>query len=183
MSRRETAARRYAEAAFELGKREDSLDAWERDLARLRDTLRDPRLRAVAQHPAIPYAAKERALRALLEERVGAEPLNLVLLMVRRGRPRAIEPMVDRFDELLRRERGISRAEVRSALALDDEERAWLASRLEAMTGSRVELDEQVDPSLIGGVAIRVGDTLYDASVRSRLERLRTRLTAVPGGR
>ncbi len=183
MSRRETAARRYAEAAFELGRREDSLDAWERDLATLRDTLREPQLRAVAQHPAIPYAAKERVLRSLLGERVGAEPLNLILLMIRRGRPRAVDPMVDRFEELLRRDRGISRAEVRSALALDDEQRAWLGSRLEALTGSRVEMEEHVDASLIGGVAIRVGDTLYDASVRSRLERLRTRLTAVPGGR
>jgi F-type H+-transporting ATPase subunit delta len=155
-----------------------SLDDWDRDLGDLRDALRDPQLRAVALHPAIPFATKERVLRAVAGSEIGAEPLSLVLLMIRRGRPRAIEAMVDHFKELLRRARGISRAQVRSALPLDDEQRAALAERLRALTRTKIELSELVDESLIGGVAVRIGDTLYDASVRSRLERLRARLTA-----
>jgi F-type H+-transporting ATPase subunit delta len=101
-----------------------------------------------------------------------------VLLMVRRGRPRAVEPMLAHFDELLRRERGISLAEVRTALALDDAQREAIGKRLEQLTGEAVQLDEVVDPDVIGGIAVRIGDQLYDASVRSRLERLRARLTA-----
>jgi len=178
MARRVTAARRYAEAAFEAGRADGTLDAWEREMEVIGATLGHARLRRLLQHPAIRFADKERVLREVLSETVGASALNLVLLMVRRGRPRAIEPMIVRFGELLRRERGISLAQVRSALPLDDEQRAAIAKRLQALTGDTVEIDETVDPGLIGGIAVRIGDRLYDASVRSRLERLRARLTA-----
>ena len=110
---------------------------------------------------------------------VSADALSLVLLMVRRGRPRAIQPMIAYFGELLRRERGIVLAEVRSALPLDDEQRGSVEQRLAELTGERIEMNEVVDESLIGGLSVRIGDRLYDASVRSRLERLRARLTAV----
>jgi F-type H+-transporting ATPase subunit delta len=179
MARRTTAARRYAEAAFQMGKAARQLEDWERDLTQLRDALRNRELRAVLQHPAIPYASKERVLRAVAGERIGKEPLSLVLLMIRRGRPGAIDAMLDQFETLLRRERGIALAEVRSALPLDDELRAALTQRLAEMAGAKIEINERVDESLIGGVAVRIGDTLYDASVRSRLERLRARLTSV----
>jgi F-type H+-transporting ATPase subunit delta len=179
MARRTTAARRYAEAAFQMGRQSGDLDAWERDLSLLREALANRELRALMQHPAIPYQRKERVLREVAGSRVGKEPLSLVLLMVRRGRPGAVDAMFDHFEELLRRERGIARAEVRSALPLDDEQRDALEDRLRELTNQKIELTERVDESLIGGVAVRIGDTLYDASVRSRLERLRARLTAV----
>jgi F-type H+-transporting ATPase subunit delta len=178
MARRVTAARRYADAAFEIGKADGTLDDWERDLLSLREALGNEQLRRVVQHPAIPFAEKERVLRQVASG-VAREPLSLALLMVRRGRPGAIDAMVDRFRELVRRERGVSLAEVRTALPLDEEERTAIAARLRALTGDRIEMSEVVDESLIGGVSVRIGDQLYDASVRSRLERLRARLTAV----
>lgn len=179
MARRVTAARRYAEAAFEIGRADGTLDAWERDMAKIAETMRHPQLRRLLQHPAIPFSEKERVLRAVLGRSVAEGVVNLLLLMIRRGRPGAIEPMIVRFAELLRRERGIALAEVRTALPLDDAQRAEIASRLRALTGSEIEMDESVDPDLIGGVSVRIGDQLYDASVRNRLERLRARLTAV----
>ena len=179
MARRATAARRYAEAAFQIGKADGALAAWERDLAILREAMANPELRALVQHPAIPYATKDRILQRLFADRVAAEPLNLVLLMVRRGRPGAIDAMNERFGELLRRERGVALVEVRSALPLGERERTALRERLREMTGEKVEISESVDEALIGGVSVRIGDQLYDASVRSRLERLRARLTAV----
>jgi F-type H+-transporting ATPase subunit delta len=179
MARRATASRRYADAAFQIGKAEGTLPTWERDLATLRAAMANPELRALAQHPAVPYATKERILGRLLGDRVAAGPLNLALLMIRRGRPGAIDAMVDRFGELLRREQGVALVEVRSALPLADAEREALRERLREMTGDKVEISEAVDEALIGGVAVRIGDQLYDASVRSRLQRLRARLTAV----
>ena len=178
MARRETAARRYADAAFEIGRADGTLETWERDLLTLREALENDELRRLVQHPAIPFAEKEMVLRKVATG-VAREPLSLALLMVRRGRPGAIDAMVDRFLELVRRERGILLAEVRTALPLDEEERSAIAQRLRALTGDRIEMNEVVDESLIGGVSVRIGDQLYDASVRSRLERLRARLTAV----
>jgi F-type H+-transporting ATPase subunit delta len=179
MARHQSAARRYAEAAFELGRASGTLDAWEVDLATLREVFANAEMRAVAHHPAIPYATKERVLQAVVGDRVAAEPLRLILLMIRRGRPKAINAMVDQFAALLRRERGISLAQVRSALPLEPAQRKAVTARLKELTGTEIELSEQVDASLIGGIAVRIGDELYDASVRSRLERLRARLAAV----
>lgn len=178
MARRETAARRYADAAFEIGRADGTLETWERDLATLRAALADEQLRGLVQHPAVPYAEKERVVRRIASG-VAREPLSLALLMIRRGRPGAIDAMVERFGELVRRDRGISLAEVRSALPLEPEQRTAISERLRALTGDRIELNEVVDESLIGGLSVRIGDRLYDASVRSRLERLRARLTAV----
>ena len=178
MARRDTAARRYAEAALEIGRADRTLDQWERDLRRLRDALADDQLRTLAEHPAVPYADKERVIRRVAGD-VSPEALNLVLLMVRRGRPRAIPRMVEHFASLLRRERGVSLAEVRTALPLDDTQRDAVMERLHQLTGDEIEINEVVDEGLIGGITVRIGDRLYDASVRSRLERLRARLTAV----
>lgn len=178
MARRETAARRYAEAAFEIGKADGTLEVWERDLATLRTALGDDGLRHLVEHPAVAFTDKERVLRRVVSG-VAEEPMRLALLMIRRGRPGAIDAMVDRFGELVRRERGISLAEVRTAQALDETQRAAIEERLTQLTGDRIEMREMVDEALIGGVSVRIGDRLYDASVRSRLERLRARLTAV----
>ena len=120
MARRETVARRYADAAFEIGKADGALDVWERDLVTLREALRDEGLRNLVEHPAVSYVDKERVLRRVASG-VAEEPLRLALLMIRRGRPGAIDAMVERFGELVRRERGVSLAEVRTARALDDE--------------------------------------------------------------
>jgi F-type H+-transporting ATPase subunit delta len=178
MARRETAARRYAEAAFDIARADGTLERWERDLATLRETFSDERLRALVEHPAVPFPEKEKVVRRVVTD-VSPEALALALLMIRRGRPGAIEPMVVRFGELVRRERGISLAEVRTALPLEAEQRTAIAERLRTLTGDRIEMNEVVDESLIGGLSVRIGDRLYDASVRSRLERLSARLTAV----
>ena len=179
MARRDTSARRYAEAAFEIGRADGTLDAWERDMATMGATIRHPELRSLLQHPAIPFADKERVLRKVMGRGVAAAPINLILLMVRRGRPGAIDRMIERFTELLRRHRGIALAQVRTALPLGDEQRAEIIAQLRTLTGSKIEVEETVDPDLIGGIAVRIGDQLYDATVRSRLERLRARLTTV----
>ena len=176
MARRETVERRYAEAAFGLAASDGTLDRWEVDLRVAREALGDARLRALVEHPGVAYPDKERVLRSTLGGRVGAQALNLVLLMVRRGRPGAVNAMVEHFEELLRRERGVIRAEVRTALPLDEQGRGAIAERIRTLTGNRAELREVVDETLIGGVTVRIGDRLYDASVRSRLERLRSRL-------
>jgi F-type H+-transporting ATPase subunit delta len=178
MARRETAARRYAEAAFQVASADGTLNRWQVDLAVLADALAIPQLRAVMEHPAIPFRDKERVLRRVVTE-VAIEPMNLVLLMIRRGRPGAVPALRAHFEELVRHHRGITRADVRTALPLDDADRAELERTLERLAGRQVEFTETVDPGLIGGIAVRIGDRLYDASVRSRLERLRARLTTV----
>ena len=178
MARRDTAARRYAEAAFEIGRSARTLETWERDLQRLADALADEELRSLVEHPAVPYAAKERVVRRVVSA-VSPQAVNLVLLMVRRGRPRAIAEMTRHFASLVRRHRGVALAEIRTALPMEEAQRSAVTDRLHELTGQEIEINEVVDESLIGGITVRIGDRLYDASVRNRLERLRARLTAV----
>src|SRR3989304_2536347 len=90
------------------GRAAGPLDAWERDLATLGATLQHPQLRRLMEHPAVPYAEKERVLRRVAGDALEPGAVSLGLLMVRRGRPGAIAPMVARFGELLCRERGLA---------------------------------------------------------------------------
>ena len=120
MARRDTAARRYAEAAFDIGRSDRTLDTWERDLDRLRSALADEELRALVEHPAVAFADKERVVRRVVSD-VSPEALNLVLLMVRRGRPGPSAAWSTTSPTLVRRHRGVALAEVRTALPLEDD--------------------------------------------------------------
>ena len=108
---------------------------------------------------------------------IGQTQLNLLRLLRRKGRL-ALGPSIASYvRELLDEQRGIARAEVRTAVAIDDERRRWFAAQLGELTGKQVEVDAQVDPDLIGGAVVRISDRLIDGSTRSRLRALRGQLT------
>jgi F-type H+-transporting ATPase subunit delta len=178
MARPTTAARRYAEAAFDLASRDGAHDRWEKDLRTASELLADERVAAVVDNPAIPLADREAVLERLLGSRLARPALNLVRLLARRGRIEILPAVAAHFGRLLDDSRGIVAATISSAAPLDDDEEAAVRSRVEAMTGREVRLSTEVDPDLIGGLVVRVGDRWIDASVRGRLERLRDQLVA-----
>ena len=104
--------------------------------------------------------------------------LNLIGLMLRRGRIEQLPRVAAEFRRLDNARQGITLATATSAAPLTPDEVRALTERLEQFTGGRVELDLQVDPSLLGGLVVRVGDRLIDGSVRGRLERLRNQLVS-----
>ena len=181
MKRSVTAARRYAEAAFQIATRDGTTAEWQARLDRLAELLGDDRVDRLVSHPALPQAERERVLREALGWGADEPAFNLVRLLVRRGRIRLAPGIVREFRSLVQRSNGIVEAVVTSATALSPAEESAIRGRLEAMSGRRVELSTTVDPSLIGGVAVRIGDRMIDASVRGRLERLRERLVAGAG--
>jgi F-type H+-transporting ATPase subunit delta len=113
---------------------------------------------------------------ALLGDRVLPGVQNLARLLAQRGRFGTLPRIAAEYNRLCNRQRGIVEAVVTSAQKLSAEETAALRTRVEAMTGSDVDLRAELDESLIGGLTVRVGDQLLDASVRGRLERLRDQL-------
>jgi F-type H+-transporting ATPase subunit delta len=101
---------------------------------------------------------------------------RFVGLMLQRDRLGDVPDVLREFRVLVDEYHGVQTAEVVSAYPLDDAQRQLISSRLAAEVGTRVHLDERVDPDIIGGVIARVGDRVFDGSVRGRLERLRRTL-------
>ena len=178
MARLTTAARRYAEAAFELADRDDSHDRWATDLALAAGVVADARIAGVVDNPSIALARREETLAQVLGEHLARPAFNLIRLLDVRGRLGLLPAIAAEFGRALDRRRGVVAATVASATALEPDEASALGRRLEEMTGRTVRLAASVDPALIGGLTVRVGDRLIDASVRGRLERLRDRLVA-----
>ena len=176
MTRPSTAARRYAEAAFSLAREEGALDRWAAELATAAEIMSMPDAARVVGNPAVPIQARRDVISALLGPRVSPQVVNLVLLLSERGRMEALPAVSAEYRRLLNRERGIVEARVTSAAPLEAAEVDALRTKIQGIAGGRVDLSTAVDPALIGGLTVRVGDTLIDASVRGRLERLRERL-------
>ena len=173
-----TAARRYAEAAFALAKEEDALDAWGTDLETAVGLIGVPEVARFIDNPAAPFADRRSVVERLLGGgRVRPQVLSLVQLLAKRGRISILPAVSAEYRRLLLHERGILEARVTSPTPLAEADLVALKGKVEAMTGATVELTTALDPALIGGLTVRVGDTLIDASVRGRLERLRERLT------
>jgi F-type H+-transporting ATPase subunit delta len=178
MARPSTSARRYAEAAFELARQDDSLERWQDDLRLVADVAADPALAGVLDNPAVPFPSRREVLEKLLGNRVSRQALNLTLLLAKRGRISALPAVVAEYKRLVDRERGVVVATVTSAIPLEPAELEAIGARIREMTQAQVELDVRDDPELIGGITVRIGDRLIDASVRGRLERLRDRIVA-----
>ena len=177
MPRIRRAARRYAEAVFGLAGGDNSYDAWAADLDRLAALLEVPLVAKALTRPAVPASQKL----AVIETEVPnlrSQTRNLLALLLHRDRLELLPDIASAFHELLNRARGIATAHVTTAVPLDDAARGQLGARLSRYVGQRVEMETTVDPDIIGGVVVRIGDLLLDGSVRGRLEALRRRLAA-----
>lgn len=176
MARRDSAARRFAEAAFEVATRDGTLEAWRAELDASVERLGDESTMSVLANPALPVEQRAAAIAGLLEQTASRPVQNLIQLLLRRGRIEELPRVAAEFRRLDDARLGITHATATSATALTPEEIGALSARLEQSTGGRIVLDVQVDPSLLGGLVVRVGDRLIDGSVRGRLERLRNQL-------
>jgi F-type H+-transporting ATPase subunit delta len=164
----------YAAALYAVGKAEgqlpivaDELFAFARAVEtsdQLRDALSDPHL---------PAERRQQVVEELLGRRASDVTLGLVSMMVATGRGDDLPEVVDYLLELNAAEHGQEVAEVRTAVDLDAEQRQRLAQALERTVGHPVDLRVIVDPSVIGGLVVRVGDQVIDGSVRHRLAELR----------
>jgi F-type H+-transporting ATPase subunit delta len=174
-----TTARRYAEAAFEIAERDGKVDEWLSQLDRIAAALSDPRVLRRLEDPHVPFDERHAAFRSLfVDEPMLPQVWNLLGLVLRRRRLESVADIAREFRRLYNRRAGITEAVATSAAELDEQEVGALRQRLEQMTGGQVELTLRVDPQLLGGVQVRLGDVLIDGSVRGRLERLRNRLAS-----
>jgi F-type H+-transporting ATPase subunit delta len=169
-------ARRYAEAAFELGVEQQSLDRWLNDLRTIADYLGARQLAFILSEPNIQFERKEQVVRDLLQDKVQKDALGLALLIVERQHVEGVKQVRDEFERLYDNYRGQAHAELTTAAPLDDDLREQVKADLQRVTGKRIILHERVDPTILGGAIARVGDTLIDGSVRRKLSLLRQQI-------
>jgi F-type H+-transporting ATPase subunit delta len=168
----------YAEALMSLAKEQNLVEALDGDVQLILATLSDSdELKRFLSVPLVNASAKKSAIGSLFGDRVNSLTLRFLQLLVDRGRIVFLEPICLRFQALLREMNQIAFAEVTSAVPLSDEQQDTLRHRVIEMTGARaVELAIDVNPDLIGGVIIKVGSQVVDASIRGQLRRLTSNL-------
>lgn len=172
-------ARRYARAVFEAAQEAGATDAVGQDLRTLAAALADDEL---MQALADPQLSRERLGAALGKVTQSAHPLvqNLVRVAVERRRETLLPDLPEAFDGFAREARGEVHGVVETAKPMSDGEVGDLATKVSASLGQKVSLSARVVPELIGGVRVRVGNTLYDGSVAGALEDLERRLMEAP---
>ena len=166
---------RYASALFELAREQNELDKVDQDLGKFQAMLeQSPDLARLVKSPAFAAEEQERALGAVMDwASIGATTGNFLKVVTRNRRLFAAEDMIKGFRQQLALHRGEMAAEVQSATPLSNEQLAALKSTLKASYGKDVRLDAKVDPSLLGGLVVKVGSRMFDSSLRTKLMNLK----------
>lgn len=175
------AARRYAGALLGVAEEKGATEDVARDLRLVSDAFADESVQAALSGPGASGAFGKKLVEKAAEGRhelVG----NLLQAIARRQRLSIVPELADTFDEMLRERRGETTGEVVSSQALDEASTESLRQLAKSLSGRDVHLTFREDPSLLGGVRLRIGNTLYDGSVVRSLELLREKLLSAPIG-
>lgn len=176
MAERNERVQGYAAALFQVAQAEGALEQVEDELFRFARTLeRESRLRDALTDPNLPADHRANMIEELLGDKASPHTRNIISFVVVQGRARDLGAIVDALVEQAATARQRSIAEVRSAVPLDGDQRQRLTAALEQATGKAIELKVIPDPSVIGGLVARVGDSVFDASIKRRIQVARER--------
>lgn len=175
----EGVAGRYASALFELAKESSKISEVESDLAKFQRMLDDsPDLKSMVRSPVIASGDQARALGAVLDKAgIGGLAANFFKLIAENRRLFAAADMIKAFRALAAKARGEMSAEVTSAVALSGAQVAALKDTLKASVGKDVTLNTRVDPSLLGGLVVKIGSRMIDSSLKTKLQNLKVTLS------
>jgi F-type H+-transporting ATPase subunit delta len=168
-------AGRYANALFELAQEQKAVDAVSADLASLRRAMETSAdLTRLVRSPVFSAADHARALKAILDK-MGANELTtkFVLLLAQKRRLFVLLQIMSAYEHLVAKSRGETEAEVTAARTLSDGEIAELKAALKSKLGKEPRLHTKIDPSLLGGLVVKVGSRMIDSSLRTKLDGLR----------
>ncbi len=172
-------ARRYAKAVIELGQANNNADRMGSDLRSLAKAMKDSaELQSVLTNPAIRRADRRRVIDGLLQA-IGALPLskNLVYLLLDSERMSSVPDISREVDAMIEAKSGRITAEITSARPLEMAQLTEITVALEKLSGKKVTVTKREDESLLGGVVAKLGDKVYDGSLRTQLRNLRDELT------
>jgi F-type H+-transporting ATPase subunit delta len=170
-------AKRYALALLKIAKETDSLGVIEEELRVVKEVVQyNPELKAILNSSKLSIEKKKEILKTAFAS-VNVNVLNTLLILIDRHREDQIIDLADEFLELANEEMGIAEAEVYSTRALTDAEREAISSVFAAKIGKKsLKIENIVDSNLLGGVRLRIGNRIYDGSLRGKLDRLERKL-------
>jgi F-type H+-transporting ATPase subunit delta len=171
-----TIARPYAEAAFDLAREDNALAAWSSMLRYASAVVADPAMARALDNPKLTAGDKESLILSVCGDRLDAAGRRFVRVLVEAERVAFLAHIARLFDELKNDAEGVAMARIDSAFPLTDAQVAELKAALEKRFGKKIEPTVSVDPALVGGARITVGDTVIDASVRAQLQAMANQL-------
>ena len=172
-----TIARPYAEAVFRLAKQGNALPAWSDALNLIASVYQDPQMQAAMANPKVTPADIEKLLLAICGERIDGVARNLIQLLVHNRRLSVVTQIRDQFEQLKLEDEGKLDAKISSAFPMEDAQRSQVVDLLSSRFKRKINATVTVDPDLIGGIKVEVGDKVWDASVRGRLQTMAATLT------
>ncbi len=167
-----TVARPYAEAVYELAQQDKALDRWSEILGFAANVAADPQMDKIIGNPKLTQTEQEQFFLAVCEGRLDGQGKNLMHLLLENHRIHLLPAIAKLFEEFKAAHDGKVEASIASAFPLDETEIKDLVDRLVAKYQRQIQPSFSVDPELIGGVRIVVGDAVFDASVRGQLEKM-----------
>ena len=172
-----TIARPYAEAAFRLAREKQSFGPWSEMLRLLDVVVRDERVARCIGDPNVSGQQLESLVLGVCSEQLDGAGRNFVQVLIDNDRLAVMPAIVELFEQFKREHEGVLEAQIFSAFAIDDAQVDLLVKKLESKYQRKVRAEVSIDTQLIGGVKIVVGDTVFDATVRSKLDAMSAALT------
>jgi len=167
-----TAARPYANAVYDTARENNALDSWSDALANLANVISDSQMSELLDNPELGKIQKGELVVQVLGDKLTEQQQNLVKLMAENGRLKLMPDVVEQFEVARAKAENKIDAEVISAFELTAEQTNELVNTLKNKLGCDITLTTTIDKSLIGGVVIKAGDTIIDASMKSQLDSL-----------
>ena len=172
-----TIAKPYAKTVFHLTKNGNALATWSEKLAFIAVVYQDPQMQAAIANPKVTPMDVERLLLAICGERIDGTARNMIQLLVHNRRLAMLPQICEQFEKLKLEDEGKLDAKISSAYPLDDTQRNHVVNLLSSRFKRKINATVTVDPELIGGIKVEVGDKVWDASVRGKLQTMAVTLT------
>jgi F-type H+-transporting ATPase subunit delta len=170
-------ARRYAEAFFSIAHEANKIDEYQAELGKIVNIIQETEsLGEYFAHPLVPTKEKQEIAKQLFSQQVSQITLNFLLLVLDKRRETYLQLIFKEYEEMADESNNIKKAELISAKAVPEAEVQSLAEKLSLSTGKTIDLKLSIDPTLLGGVKIRMGDKIIDASIAKKLEMLKKNL-------
>ena len=161
---------KYSQAMFDIAKEQSKLEEYGTQLRAIRDTLQlNPDLRKFLEHPLVPPKSKKDTIQQIFSDEVSPMVLQFLYVMIDRRREAAIMAAIEGYIDLSRAAQNIEVARIHIVKELTADEEAKLIAGLEKMTGKKIDPLYFIDPSIIGGVVVQIGDRLIDGSLVRQL--------------